>query len=248
MTVTPDHAENLRYDERMQERISTSPPARLILPDQIRALAVVLMIFFHFCYDLRLLEFIPSLSHWTWLWWWLPRLIVTLFLFTMGLSLHLAHVPHFHHKSYFKRVLQVSFAAALVSLGTYLTFKETWVYFGTLHSIALCSLLAYPFIGRPRLALVVGVLILSVDLSGLYSFPWWQLPHKSMDYIPPLPWLGSTLLGLFAAPYIKAEHRIFSGRINRPLRFLGRHSLVIYLVHQPLLIGCLMIVKLLLIK
>jgi len=242
MKSTPDLHENLRYDKGMQERIS-SPSRRLVLPDQIRGLAVVLMIFFHLCFDLRLLGFIPQLLEWTWLWWWLPRLIVTLFLFTMGLSLHLAHVPHFRYRPYFKRFIQLSMAAGLVSLGTYLTFKNNWVYFGTLHCIALCSLLAYPFIGRPRTALIVGVLILIIDLGGFYSFPWWQLNHQSMDYIPPLPWLGSTLIGLFCAPLIKPEHRILARPLEGNLRWLGRHSLVIYLLHQPVMIGVLMSLK-----
>lgn len=216
---------------------------RLVLPDQIRALAVLLMIFFHLSFDLRLLGFIPHLSDWTWLWWWLPRLIVTLFLLTMGLSLYLAHGQQFKPQKYFKRVLQLTVAALLVSLSTYLTFKETWVYFGTLHCIAVCSLLAYPFINRPKLALMVGLLILGIDLSGLYSFPFWRLPHQSMDYIPPLPWLGSTLLGLFFAPFIKPHHYLIKGRLSTTLEFLGRHSLVIYLVHQPILLGILMAFK-----
>jgi uncharacterized membrane protein len=65
-----------------------------------------------------------------------------------------------------------------------------------------------------------------------------------VDFYPVLPWFGVALIGVFAgySLYPNGQRRYAwpdLGRVApvRGLRFLGRHSLLIYLIHQPLLIG-----------
>ena len=62
------------------------------------------------------------------------------------------------------------------------------------------------------------------------------------DYVPLFPWTGVLLIGIAAGHWLMRER--FGplaplGRVPAALRWLGRHSLVVYLVHQPLLIGLL---------
>ena len=64
------------------------------------------------------------------------------------------------------------------------------------------------------------------------------------DYRPLLPWFGVVLIGLFVGNVVYGSGRVPLGkgagpRLARPLGVLGRWSLVIYLVHQPLLIAML---------
>jgi uncharacterized membrane protein len=68
-----------------------------------------------------------------------------------------------------------------------------------------------------------------------------------VDYYPVLPWFGLALLGIFTGYSLYPQGvRRFSlpdGSAFPPfqaLRFLGRHSLLIYVIHQPILIGLLM--------
>jgi uncharacterized membrane protein len=66
------------------------------------------------------------------------------------------------------------------------------------------------------------------------------------DFVPLLPWLGVMLWGLAAGRWLLA-HRppILAGPVPspaRPLAVLGRWSLSFYMVHQPVLIGALMLV------
>jgi uncharacterized membrane protein len=107
-----------------------------------------------------------------------------------------------------------------------------------------------------RLSLIVGLLAI---VAGVYltplavSFPWliWlgvkQAGRSMVDYYPFLPWFGLALLGIFAGYtlYSQGERRFSLPDWSmvlpfRCLRFLGRHSLLIYLIHQPILIGLLM--------
>jgi uncharacterized membrane protein len=70
------------------------------------------------------------------------------------------------------------------------------------------------------------------------------MTHKPVteDYVPLFPWTGVVLLGI-AAGHLLWRHAFaplaWLARAPAPLRWLGRHSLVVYMVHQPLLLGAL---------
>ena len=64
------------------------------------------------------------------------------------------------------------------------------------------------------------------------------------DFFPIFPWLFVFLAGAFLGRYVK-EGRfppfLYKTHI-RALAFVGRHSLLIYLAHQPLLFGILTLI------
>lgn len=213
---------------------------RYPLVDQIRGIAVVLMIIYHFCYNLNYFGHIKVNMFHDPFWWTFPRVIVFLFLFVVGLSLPLAHPleREFDYKKYFFRVGKIGAGALLISVGTYLMFPSRWVYFGTLHCIVICSFLVWPLLHRPKTALILCIVIAAPWIAG-YQYPWFTMAHKSMDYIPALPWVSIVCLGIFA--YSLSFHRLTITMpiyISVPLKFLGKNSLLVYLAHQPLLFGC----------
>ena len=68
--------------------------------------------------------------------------------------------------------------------------------------------------------------------AGLYTF----------DYVPLLPWFGVVLLGLFFGGAAYKNRKPKSGpSVAKPLCFIGRHSLFIYLTHQLVLVGCILV-------
>ena len=77
----------------------------------------------------------------------------------------------------------------------------------------------------------------ATDLFAVAGFP--SPTFWSTDYFPLLPWFflfcaGYFLWGLLSQSE-RAKERLAPG--VRPLSFLGRHSLIIYLAHQPVLMG-----------
>lgn len=215
---------------------------RSIFLDVLRGFTVVLMIIFHFSFDLDYFGFVAIDIVHAPFWYFFPRLIVFLFLFAVGIALSLAHKNGIKWKAFGKRLLLIVFWASIISIVTYKFFPDNWIYFGTLHAIAVVSVFSLPFLKRPWEALIVGLCLFIPSIAYDTTIPWVQLPHSSWDYISPFPWLGASLFGIFAA-----HKRIYlvdypRNALVKSLNYLGKHSLFIYLIHQPILFGILMLI------
>ena len=103
------------------------------------------------------------------------------------------------------------------------------------------------------LALAAGVaaLALLAPSGGAFDAPWlvWlglaSYVPLSNDFVPLLPWLAVGLIGAAGAPLVLRSPRALAPLLAwqgtatawRFVRLMGRHSLLIYLVHQPVLWG-----------
>jgi uncharacterized membrane protein len=215
---------------------------RSLFLDALRGFTVILMIIFHFSFDLDYFGFINIDIIHAPFWYFFPRLIVFLFLFAVGAALYITHKNGIKWKPFGKRLLLLIFWAAVISLVTYNFFQGNWIYFGTLHAITVVSLLSLPFLKRPNEALIVGLCLFIPSIVWDKTIPWIQLPHPSWDYISPFPWMGASLIGIFAAHKGIQRLDIPKNPLTRSLNFLGQHSLFIYLIHQPILFGLLMLI------
>jgi uncharacterized membrane protein len=191
------------------------------LIDALRGFTIILMIFFHFNFDLFNFGFLKTDIVHVPFWYFLPRLIVFLFLFAVGMSLTLTHQHKILWIPFGKRFFKISSFALLISLVTYYLFPDNWIYFGTLHAIALISLITLPFLKWPKLSLFIAL----------------ALFIPSIFFDKNIPWLGASLLGVFAVQQKLHLVTLPDNATLRFLNFLGRNSLIIYLVHQPLLFG-----------
>jgi uncharacterized membrane protein len=165
------------------------------------------------------------------------------------------------HVKFLKRGTSVFGLGLLITLATWVYPHDGYIVFGVLHCIGLSILLAYPLIRFRNLSLILGVLciILGVFLriAVIVDFPWllWLgfVPSDfyTLDYFPLLPWFGVVLIGIFlgnsfyqnnARKFSLKDHSQFM--LSRGLCFLGRHSLIIYLLHQLLIVGLLYVLHL----
>jgi uncharacterized membrane protein len=224
-------------------------PARIALIDAFRGLAIVLMIAYHFSFDLNYHGWIQQDFNQAPFWLIARAFIVTLFLLLVGVSLVLnAQRPV--STSFWRRQGHLLAACLAVSLGSYLMFPQSFIFFGILHFILLASLAGRLFVRFHYLTLATALLVLAIGLGvshPLFNTPALQwlglMTYKPFteDYVPFFPWFGVVLAGIFVGRLILNQPRPswLSAPLTgmQPLALAGRHSLVIYLLHQPILLG-----------
>lgn len=221
--------------------------ARLGSLDAARGLAIVAMIAFHLIWDLGNFGYIDSAIPYSAGVKLFGHAIAIAFLFIVGVSLVLAQGKGWAR--FWRRLALIAGAAGLVSLGTYLMFPQSFVFFGILHCIALASLLSAPVLAlRWPAAFAFAAIAISAPLllrHTIFDTPllsWVGLSTSeppTNDYRPALPWAGYVFLGVAAAQFWRerALAPIGPDWKSGPLNFMGRHSLMIYLAHQPALFG-----------
>lgn len=233
----------------IQTLIPAKKYQRSQLIDAMRGSGIIMMVVFHFFYDLTLfgLADIPIYSSAEWV--AFRFIILTSFLSTVGASLYLHHQRGINYKAYWRRIAFIAACAWLISLATYLTLAEKYVFFGILHLIALSSIIGLAFVRFYWLNLVLGLLIIYVgynynnEIFNNFGLRWLGMLTKatgSSDFTPIFPYFGLVLLGMFAtrllgpAIYLRKENETL---LTSTLATMGRYSLIIYMVHQPILWG-----------
>jgi uncharacterized membrane protein len=220
--------------------------------DAARGLALVGMMIFHLCWDLAYFDLTPDGFTQSGLFHGFGHSIATAFVILVGIGLTLAARDTFDLHKALMRIGKITMAALLVSAATYVIFPDAWIAFGILHLIALASLLSLPLMrisSGPVVALAVAALTLPLLVSEeAFDSPalqWLGLgthPPLTNDWRPLMPWFGVMLLGLVIGRHL-AMHGLpgplqaWTARnmFGRTLVLGGRHSLLIYLVHQPVL-------------
>ncbi len=225
--------------------LSAAPPQRVAWIDRARGIALLAMIVFHFSFDLQLLGIVdwPVGSHPAWR--GFAMAIAGSFVALAGVSLQLAAEGGLRWGAYLRRLALLAAAAGAVTLGTWIAMPYP-VLFGILHAIALFSVLALPALRAPSWAvLLCAALVLAapwVLTSEAFGAAWlYPLgldpdPRASFDYEPILPWLAPMLAGVVLARIVPTPR---SPVATDPVARIGRHSLIVYLLHQPILMGLL---------
>ena len=222
--------------------------------DALRGGALCLMIVYHFAFDLRFYGVTNSDFEHDLFWLSFRALIVTSFMALVGMSLVLADQARSTRLHFWRRIAIIAGCACLVSIASYLTFRRTFIYFGILHAIAVASVLVSPLVRRPRAAIAIGVAVVAAGVfwsDPAFNARWlsWigfvtEKPPTE-DYVPLAPWAGVVALGVAAGNWLARDgFRALApaGRAPAWLRWMGRHSLLVYMSHQPLLLGGLWLV------
>lgn len=226
--------------------------------DFLRGIAIVSMVVYHGLVDYSFLTGSPfRITGIINLFWQDGTVILFLLLFGIGTVLSTSrHIsqPKAGFKKTIRRSLILFGWGMVITVATFIFIRKEFVVFGIMHLMGVASLLQYPLRNYKYLNLGLGIVIIILGnyLSGCrFGFSWlvWLglIPvggFNSVDYFPILPWLGYILIGIFLgnAFYPKGVSKFcfkdYSGvPIIKSLCFLGRHSLKIYLIHQPLLLA-----------
>ena len=226
--------------------------------DFLRGIAIIMMIIFHFLYDLNYFN-ILSLILYKGYFLIYVYIIGILFFTLVGISLTLSFNKAKKILSkkelkfkFFYRGIKILCLGLFITFISYLILDEGFIVFGVLHCIGVSIILAYPFLNLKYFNILFGLififfgLILKNITFDFYWLLWLGLKPDvfyTIDYFPLLPWFGIILVGIFLGKeFYKENNRRFnlidlsSNKFIKIFLFLGKHSLVIYFIHQPILL------------
>lgn len=215
--------------------------------DFLRAGAIILMVVFHLVFDLN--EFVGiKIDYLNGFWYWEGKISALIFIFLAGISSGFS-------KNNVKRGIIVLAFAMVVTLVTYILYKDQYIIFGILHFLAVCMLL-YPLLQRINniilLVMAAAIAFGAIPLKDIVTDNVYLLPlgitykgFSTFDYYPLIPYLSVFILGILAyKTYYYKKLSLFKNYIeNAFIRTVSKNSLAIYLIHQPMLIGMIYLTK-----
>lgn len=240
------------------------PSPRFSRIDALRGAAIAWMTAFHFCFDLNHFGWIRQDFYRDPFWTWQRAAIVSLFLFCAGLGQAVATAQGQGWPRFWKRWAQVAACALLVTAGSYWMYPRSFIYFGVLHGIAVMLVIVRLTAGWGAWLWPLGALAIAAPFAAEATHAAWPqldflngrawnwlgwISRKPVteDHVPLLPWLGWMWWGLAAGLWLLGQRpALLQGPIPRafaPLAWMGRWSLSWYMVHQPLLIGLLLLAR-----
>jgi uncharacterized membrane protein len=224
--------------------------------DMIRGIAILMMILFHTVFDLSFFR-VSAIDVSTGFWRYFAFSTAALFLLVVGISLTLSHARASASLSGYRLARKFLYRGAgifliglLVTAGTWLYLKEGFIVFGILHLIGISVMISPIFFRFKLFNIIPGLFFIVIGFFlTTVTGPIWLLPlgvHPatfwSVDYEPVFPWTGIVLIGMGLGEYLypRGVRKFTLPRIPtffiQPLASLGRYSLIIYLVHQPIII------------
>lgn len=235
--------------------------SRFIELDILRGFAIAGMIFLHLLWDLDYFGIVPLNEDV----YQFNKIVQPIFFILVGMCLTIS-INKKQISSERTMIKHLLFRGSWIfSLGMVITIitlifmPDKPILFGVLHCIGLSIILSIPFLRfRSYNILFATAIILTGFLVGLYHVEnptvlylaagihqagIWE---HTVDYFPLIPWFGVILLGIALGNWLykdgKRQFLLPNISQYKPVflfSWLGRHSLLIYLLHQPIIAGVL---------
>ena len=252
---------------KIKKQIHKSYNNRFIEIDLLRGFAIFLMVFGHILWDLDYYNIIPLNND---VYSIFQKTAPPLFFLLVGMCTIIGYKKKEfcsaqEENNFFKhatiRGFKILGLGIALSIITMIFIPERPIMFGVLHCIGLSIILSVPFIKyrkyNPLFSvgfIYAGILINNCVVQkptvfhlivGLHQAETWRY---TIDYFPLLPWFGVCLLGIVIGDWFYcSDKRIFrmpnitKYRPARIFSWLGQHSLGIYLLHQPIIAGAIIL-------
>jgi uncharacterized membrane protein len=230
---------------------------RIFLIDYLRGLAIILMLIFHVAFDMNILG-IYKADLYSGIWGFTARSAEFMFLILVGVSLYLSYQNRKPYNAFLKRqiarAIKLIFIASGITLVTLIVYPEGYIRFGVLHlisiGIAAGALIApYPRLNFAMifLSLIAGAIFTQLHANTELLLMFGVTPDifSTIDYFPVFPWISLVFAGILFAKMIDFKKLLPNNKRVPFLGFLetaGRHSLLIYLLHQPIILGVIWII------
>lgn len=235
---------------------------RVYALDELRGLMLIAIMLYHLGYDLAV--FTPLGMDWFW-----GNTVSILRYISAGTLMAVSGVSCSLSRNNFKRGLRIFGLGLLITAVSYVAMPTQMILFGVLHYFGAMILLfwlvrplieaipplwggaasillfyiSYP-VPQGHLQLLSYRLALPEALYRWGGLFWLGMPSAnflSSDYYPLLPWGWLFLLGGFVGLYCKQHGfpRWSTERRSRLLALIGKNTMILYLLHQPILLGLL---------
>ena len=219
--------------------------------DFARGIGIVMMIASNFVTDL---QYFKNYGAYPNFWHAFAVVTATIFIFLVGVSLTVSYSRSNAFSKFLKRGAYIFGLGMILTLVTFFFIPQDYIRFGILHMIGLSIIFAYPFMRLKNnyLILLAGfVSILAGTLAekavaGSNVLLWLGLTttnFSSVDYFPLFPWFGVVLVGLVAGRLLYSNgmrrFKLPELKCSKLVCWLGKHSLAIYFIHQPILLSLL---------
>ncbi len=232
--------------------------------DALRGVAIAWMTVYHFCFDLNHFGWIKQNFYQDPVWTWQRSAIVSMFLLCAGAGQAVALHQGQSWSRFWRRWAQVAGCALLVSIASYIMYPKSWIYFGVLHGIAVMLIVVrltahwgawlWPLGGLAIASKFIANYAVSMSANlqffnekGFNILGWVSKLPMTEDYVPIFPWLGVMWWGVAAAQWLlKNRPTVLTGQLPpaaKWLAFLGTWSLTFYMLHQPVMIGAMTVLK-----
>lgn len=217
--------------------------------DFLRWIALILMVYFHFIWSMSQL-YGYDITYNTWITFYIGKFSAILFILISGIVVTFS-------KFNFKRFLLLAGVALSISIVTYFYNDDYFIKFGIIHFFAISSLLALAATKINKYTIII--LWITIMLTGLwintiatnvdYFFFVWIVSKwfQSADFYPLIPRFGVYLIGMWISKifYTKKKNLFWNLFNIAPINFVGRNTLLIYSIHQPIIIWILYMIYIL---
>ncbi|ONI39010.1 hypothetical protein AN640_02065 [Candidatus Epulonipiscium fishelsonii] len=230
---------------------------RLCIIDEIRGLAIIYVVLYHFLYDLHVLFRVVNVP---WLFSYTMQFVrvctVVILMVISGISCHLS-------QGNLKRAVKILMIGACISLLTFILYKDSFILFGIFHYFG-CAILIYELskniiLKLPQKTFIIIFMLCFYITYNVYNDYIYLIFTKlefsspnniffvplgfsldsfsSLDYYPMLPWIFPFLIGTLLGKSVKNSNLpkcLYKEHVPA-LSKIGRKTLLIYILHQPLL-------------
>lgn len=236
-------------EKNLQSNImeDTKEKTRIWELDFLRGIALLFMIYFHIIFDMKDIfgynvEYSKGFNYLT------GRVAGILFILISGVSCTLSN-------NNIKRALKILTIAVTITIATHLYDVELGVKFGVLHFLGF-SIMIYPFLNKLNeyLLAMLGTVILifgnyvsklNPGTDYLFIFGITSEKFVSSDFYPLIPWLGIFIYGIILGKiFYKDKTSVFNLQLkNNIVSWLGRNTLIVYIIHQPIILSIIGLIK-----
>jgi len=206
--------------------------------DFMRGLLIIGMVIYHTLYNISEI-FNVDINFNQPIFYYIQVLGVSLFILLCGIASNFSH-------NNLKRGIKLLILALIITLVTYLFNPNFYIKFGILHFLGVATIF-YHFYRNFYYqnlflllfsAIVITILIQDIQVTNSFMFPLglYNREFLSSDYVPIFGFIIPFIMGNIIGKYLKTKEIKKSKLANNVITFIGRHSLLIYLFHQPIIL------------